>query len=100
MARELTREEFAQEINALVAQKKELNVESVDSGSIYIAFTGQIEFDFNSGIDGEMILFKPYGSMELTIDFSIVDEITKEDDGTYRLEMGNGISDIIIKAEQ
>lgn len=96
MSKELTREEFAQEIKVLNEKGVEFNAESVDSGSIFIAFTGTITVNFEAGIDGEITFFKPYGNMEMTLDFNMVDAITQYDDGSYRLEMDNGISDIEI----
>lgn len=95
---ELTREQFVTELASLGEDKNKFNVESEDSGSIYLSLYGcKIEITLEEGIYGEIVMFKPYTEMEVRFDFDIIDSITKEEDGSYRLEMDNGMSDIIIR---
>lgn len=95
---ELTREQFAKELAALGENKNNFNVESEDSGSVYLSLYGcKVETTLEDGICGEFVMFKPYTEMEVRLDFDIIDAITKEEDGSYRLEMGNGMSDIVIR---
>ncbi len=95
---ELTREQFAEELATLGEDKNKFNVESEDSGSIYLSLYGcKIETTLEDGVCGEIVMFKPYTEMEVRLDFDIVDMITKEEDGSYRLEMDNGIPDIVIR---
>ncbi len=96
---ELTREQFTEELAALEEDKNQFNVESEDSGSIYLSLYGcKIETTLEDGICGEVVMFKPYTEMEVRLDFDIIDAITREDDGSYRLEMNYyGIPDIVIR---
>ncbi len=83
---ELTREQFTEELAALEEDKNKFNVESEDSGSIYLSLYGcKIETTLEDGICGEIVMFKPYTEMEVRLDFDIIDAITKEEDGSYRL---------------
>ena len=94
----ITREQFVEELAALEDGKNNFNVESEDSGSVYLALYGcKIETTLEEGVCGEISIFKPYTQMEVILDFNIIDEITKEDDGSYRLEMSNGMSDVVIR---
>lgn len=93
----MTREQFVKELSALEEKKIRFVVESEDSGSVFIAFYGcEIKTSLDDGIGGEIIMIKPHTEMEVRIDFDIVDAITKEGVGSYRLEMNNGMSDIVI----
>lgn len=95
---ELTKEQFSEELMALEDGKNNFNVESEDSGSVYLGlYECRLETTLEEGICGELVMFKPYTNMEVRIDFDIIDTITKEDDGLYRLEMSNGMSDIAIR---
>ncbi len=95
---ELTREQFAEELATLGENKNQFNVESEDSGSIYFSLYGcKIETTLEDGICGEIVMFKPYTEMEVRLDFDIIDAITKEEDSSYRLEMNNGMPDIVIR---
>lgn len=97
---EITREQFTQEIEELNSKKTTYNFESQDSGSVYFAMGGcSISVNLEDGIDGEITVFKPYAQMEVSIDFSIVDSIYKEND-EYYLEFSNGMADVIIKPLQ
>ncbi len=78
--------------------KNKFNVESEDSGSVYLSLYGcKIETTLEDGICGEIVMFKPYTEMEVRFDFDIIAAITKEEDGSYRLEMDNGMPDIVIR---
>lgn len=92
---ELSREQFVKEL-AELGEGKTFNVQSDDSGSVHLALYGcKIETSLEEGINGEITIFKPYATMDVAIDFAIVDTITKEDDG-YRLEFNNGMPDVVI----
>lgn len=94
----MTREQFVEELTALEDNKNNFNVESEDSGSVYLSLYGcKVETALEDGICGEITMFKPHTEMEVRIDFEIIDSITKEDDCSYRLEMNNGMSDIVIR---
>lgn len=95
---EITREQFVMELASLGEDKNKFSVESEDSGSIYLSLYGcKIETTLEEGICGEIVMFKPYTEMEVRLEFDIIDIITKEEDGSYRLEMGNGMSDVIVR---
>lgn len=95
---EMTREQFVEELTTLGENKNNFNVESEDSGSVYLSLYGcKVETTLEEGVCGEITIFKPHAEMEVRLDFDIVDSITKEEDGSYRLEMDNGLSDIVIK---
>ena len=92
---ELTREQFVKEITTM-SESRVFNVQSDDSGSVYLALYGcKVGASLEEGIEGEITIFKPYAEMDVTIDFAIVDTITKEDNN-YRLEFNNGMSDVVI----
>ena len=92
---EMTREQFAKELAAL-GESRVFNVQSDDSGSVHFALYGcKVETSLEEGIEGEITMFKPYSSMDVTVDFAIIDTITKEDKD-YRLEFNNGMSDVVI----
>lgn len=91
----LTREQFAEELTTM-DESKVFNIQSDDSGSVHLAlYDCKVSASLEDGIEGEIIMFKPYSSMDVTIDFAIVDTITKEEDN-YRLEFNNGMSDVVI----
>lgn len=95
---EMTREQFVEELTALGDSKNNFNVESEDSGSVYLSLYGcKVETTLEDGICGEITIFKPHAEMEVRLDFEVIDSITKEDDCSYRLEMNNGMSDIVIR---
>lgn len=94
--KELTKEQFKQEIEALVAQDRHFNVESDDAPVRLIMYGCVIEVDFDCGIDGVMTVHKPNTGMEVELDFSVIDTIEKEDEGSYRLTFNNGMSDAVI----
>ncbi len=95
---ELTREQFTKELAALGENKNKFNVESEDTGLMYLSLYGcKIETTLEDGICGEIVMFKPYTEMEVRLDFDIIDAITKEEDGLYRLEMNNGMPDVVIR---
>lgn len=97
---ELTREQFMKEIAELNERETTFNVESADTGSIYMSFYGcNIDVRLEDGIEGEIIMFKPYTQMEATIDFDIVDVITKGDD-LFLIEMSRGLPDIVISVSK
>lgn len=93
---ELTREQFIEEITELSAKAKVFNISSSDTGNVNLYMQGcMIRASADDGIDGEIIFYKPYANMEVTIDFNIVEEITKQDN-TYTLSFVNGLSDVDI----
>lgn len=90
--RKLSREKFIEEINS----KKETlyNVSSVDVGTVYLSLGGcVVTVDLDSGIDGEITFFKPYTAMEVSVDFAIVESLSKDGD-TFTLEFNNGMTDV------
>ena len=92
---EITREQFVKELTAL-GEGKTFNVQSEDSGSMNLSLYGcKATFALEEGIEGEITMFKPYSNMDVTLDFAIIDTITKEDKD-YRLEFNNGMSDVVI----
>ena len=95
---ELTREQFVEEMTVLNEKGAIFNVESSDTGSVYLSLYGcNVSATLEDGAFGEITMHKPYTDMEVTIDFDIVNTITKDDDGEICLEMLNGISDVVIK---
>lgn len=97
---EITREQFIKEITELSAKGRHFNVSSSDIGNITLYLQGcVIKANAEEGINGEIILYKPYTNMEVTIDFNIVDEITKQDN-IYTLSFSNGLSDVDIEVIQ
>ena len=97
---ELTREQFIEEITELSAKGRHFNVSSSDIGNVNLYLQGcVIKANAEEGINGEVTIYKPYANMEVTIDFSIVDEITKQDN-TYTLSFINGLSDVDIEVVQ
>lgn len=76
----MTKEQFVKEIEQLSAKTKVFNVSSSDIGNVNLYLQGcTINVNAENGIDGEITIFKPYANMEVTFDFSIVDEISKQD---------------------
>lgn len=95
---EITREQFVQEINELSAKETRFNVSSSDIGNVTFYLRGcLISANLEEGVNGEITMFKP--DMEVTLDFDIVDEITKQDK-TYTLSFVNGLSDVDIAIVQ
>lgn len=93
----LTKEDFAAEITALAANEHTFNIESVDSGSVFFSLFGcRVDFDFDLG-DGEIVIYKPYTDMEIRLSFEIIDEIIKEEDGSYYISFDCGLSDVTIE---
>lgn len=97
---ELTREQFIEEIKALSAKASVFDVSSSDTGNVNLYMQGcMIKASEEDGINGEIIIYKPQVTMEVTIDFSIVEEITKQGN-TYTLSFVNGLSDVDIEVSQ
>lgn len=96
---ELTKQQFAEKINSLIEKGATFNVESVDTGSVYLFLCDcRISVTLENGVCGEATMYKPHTGIEITIDFDIVDEIKEDEDGTIYLELSNGLSDVVIKA--
>lgn len=96
---EMTREQFVEEINGL-KEGTTFNVSSSDICSVTFYMQGcSITANLEEGVSGEVTIFKPHTDMEVTIDFDIVDEITKQDN-IYTLSFVNGLSDVDIKVIQ
>lgn len=94
---ELTREQFIEEIKELSSKETTFNVSSSDIGNVAFYLSGcLIEAKLEEGVDGEITFFKPHTDMEVDIYFSIVDEITKQDN-IYTLSFINGLSDVDIE---
>lgn len=94
---EMTRERFIEEIKALSAKASVFDVSSSDTGNVNLYMQGcMIKASEEDSIHGEIIIYKPHANMEVTIDFSIVEEITKQDN-TYTLSFINGLSDVDIE---
>lgn len=95
---ELTREQFAEKINSLNEKGVIFNVESEDSGSVYLSLYGcNISVTLEEGICGEIDMFKPHTEMGVSIDFDLVDEIKEDEDGAIYLELNNGLSNVVIR---
>ncbi|MCD8182299.1 MAG: hypothetical protein LUE99_03565 [Bacteroides sp.] len=98
--RKLTNNEFMEEINKANGEDKCFNVSSMDCGGIYVNLVDcKIEVSMDNGAEGEIIMFKPHTSMEVVIDFEVIDNIG-EQDGTYYVELTNGSPDIQIEIHQ
>lgn len=97
---ELTKQQFVEKINSLNANKATFNVESADTGSVYVSLYGcNISVTLEDGICGEISMYKPNTEMDISIDFDLVDWIEEdEEEKTIRLELNNGLSDIVIGA--
>lgn len=96
---EMTKEQFIKEINGL-REGTTFNISSSDIGNVTLYLRGcLIKASLEDGVDGELTIFKPYTDMEITIDFDIVDEITKLDN-IYTLSFRNGLSDVDIEVVQ
>lgn len=94
---ELTREQFAEKINSLTEKGATFNVESEDSGSVYLSLYGcNISVTLEEGICGEIDMFKPHTEMGVSIDFDLVDGIKEDEDGAIHLELNNGLADVVI----
>lgn len=94
---ELSREQFIKEINELSAKETRFNVSSSDTGSLNLYLQEcVIKASEKEGIDGECLIYKPQADMEVTIDFDIVNEITKQGN-TYTLSFNNGLADVDIE---
>lgn len=92
----MTREQFIEEIIPMIEECAKFNVESVDSGSVFLSLYGcAIDINKDDGISGELIMYKPDTLMEVDVDFAIIDTITKEDD-SYHLAFNNGMVDVVI----
>lgn len=97
---EMTREQFVEEITQLSAKETTFNVSSSDSGNVNLYLREcVIKASADEGIKGEVIIYKPYANMEVTIDFAIVNEITMQDN-IYTLSFKNGLSDVDIEIIQ
>lgn len=97
---ELTRGQFIEEITQLSAKETTFNVSSSDSGNVNLYLREcVIKASADEGINGEIIMYKSNADMEVTIDFAIVEEITKQDN-TYTLSFTNGLADVDIEVIQ
>ena len=96
---ELTREQFAEKINSLNEQGATFNVESEDTGSIYLSLYGcNMSVTLEEGVCGEIDMFKPHTEMGVSIDFDLVNGIEEDEVGVIYLIMNNGLADVAIKA--
>ena len=97
---ELSREQFIKEITELSAKKATFNILSSDIGNMTLYMKEcLITAKAEDGINGEIAIYKPYTDIEVTVDFDIVDAITKQDK-TYTLSFSNGLSDVDIEIVQ
>ena len=95
---ELTREQFSEKINSLNKKGKTFNVESTDTGSVYLFLNGcNISVKLEEVVCGEITMYKPHTEMEVTIDFDLVDWLEENEDGSVRLELNSGLSDVVIR---
>ncbi len=95
---ELTRKQFVQEITALTENGMHFNMESEDTGLVYVRMYGcLLSVILEEDILGRITVFKPPTEMEITIDFDFIGAITKEEDDSFRLEL-DCMPDIIIRA--
>ncbi|MBQ2882507.1 MAG: hypothetical protein IJE43_01860 [Alphaproteobacteria bacterium] len=96
---EMTRGQFIEEIKQL-KEGITVNVSSSDIGNVTLYLRGcVIKASSEDGVDGEITIYKPNTDMEVSIDFDIVDEITKQDN-IYTLSFRNGLSDVDIEVVQ
>ena len=96
---ELTKQQFAEKINSLNEQGATFNVESEDTGSVYLSLYGcNISVTLEEGVCGEIDMFKPHTEMGVSIDFDLVNEIEEDEVGVIYLIMNNGLADVAIKA--
>ena len=95
---ELTKQQFMEKINSLNEKEATFNVESVDTGSVYVSLYGcNISITLEDGICGEITMFKPHTEMGVSIDFDLVDGIKEDEDGAIHLELNNGLADVVIR---
>lgn len=95
---EITRKQFSQEITSLIEDGMHFNVESEDTGLVYVRMYGcSLSVILEDDILGRITAFKPLTEMEITIDFDFIGVITKEEDDSFRLEL-DCMPDIIIRA--
>ena len=88
----LTREKFIKEIADLNKKETAFDVNSIDSGGLGLSMNNcKVEIN-----DNEIVIHKPYTFMEATIDFDIVESISKEE-STYIIEFNNGLADVEIE---
>ena len=93
---EMTKEQFIKEIKEL-NEGTTFNISSSDIGNVTLYLCGcLIKASLEDGVDGELTIFKPYTDMEVSIDFDIVDYITKQDN-IYTLSFRNGLTDVDIE---
>lgn len=97
---EITREQFIKEITELSSKGRHFNVSSSDIGNVNLYLQGcVIKANSEEGVNGEVNVYKPYTNMEVTIDFSIIEEITKQAN-IYTLSFSNGLADVDIEVVQ
>ena len=89
--KELTKEQFKQEIIELNKEETVFDVNSTDSDGLGLSMN-KCKVEIN---DNEIVIHKAYTFMEATIDFDIVEFISKED-STYIIEFNNGLVDVEI----
>lgn len=95
---EITREQFAEKINSLNKKGATFNVESTDTGSVYLSLFGCIiHVDLEEVVCGEITMYKPHTEMEITIDLDLVNWLEENEDGSIRLELNSGLSDVVIR---
>ena len=93
---EMTKEQFINEIKEL-NEGTTFNISSSDIGNVTLYLRGcLIKASLEDGVDGELTIFKTYTDMEVSIDFDIVDYITKQDN-IYTLSFRNGLTDVDIE---
>lgn len=87
----LTLKQFQTDLSAMSAAGTKFDAQSVDCGNIYFSMKGcSIEF-----YESEIAIFKPNASMEVNINFEMIDAVYKEEN-TYTLEFTNGMADLEI----
>lgn len=95
---EITREQFSEKINSLTQKGATFNVESADTGSVYLFLNGcNISVKLEECVCGEITMYKPHTEMEVTIDFDLVDWIEEDEDGAIQLELNSGLADVVIR---
>lgn len=95
----MEKEQFIKEISSF-GENSTFDLESADSGTVYFALSGcKVNASSEDGIEGEITFFKPHANMEVRFDFSIIEEITKQDN-IYTLSFSNGLADVDIEVVQ
>lgn len=85
----LSMEEFKAELEELKSEGLKFDVKSKSDGNIFLSLPGcnvSVNCEYEN-ICGEIVITKPEADVKMSIDFDAVDDVIKEDDMKYCLEM-------------